>query len=337
MSYRAIVVDTAPATEDASEDALRAVVRELTEAAVPLHDGVRIDVSHSSVNYKDAIALTGGPGILRTTPMVPGIDAVGTLVDRAGALSAGALVTLNGAGLGERTDGGLAESVLAPASAVVAVPSAFTAREAAAIGTAGFTAALSVLALQRHGVAPEAGDVLVTGAGGGVGSFAIALLASLGYRVVASTARVESRGPALTDLGAAEILDRATLAEAGKPLQKGRWAAVVDSVGGVPLANALAQTSSGGVVTAAGLAADLKLPTTVLPFILRAVTLVGINSVEASPADRAEAWTLLAAQLDSQAIADIAPRTVPLAEAPSVGAEVLAGTVAGRVVVDVRA
>ena len=333
MSYRAIVVETAPASEGTPQ----ATVRELSEAAVPLAEGIRVDVSHSSVNYKDAIALTGGPGILRTTPMVPGIDAVGTLAEPCGELPAGTLITLNGAGLGERTDGGLAESALVPASAVVAVPSSFAARDAAAIGTAGFTAALSVLALQRQGVAPEAGEVLVTGAGGGVGSFAIALLASLGYRVVAATGRVESRGPALTALGAAEVLDRAALAEAGKPLQKGRWAAVVDSVGGIPLANALAQTMSGGVVTAAGLAADSKLPTTVLPFILRAVTLVGINSVEAPPGDRGEAWTLLATHLDGGRIADIAPRTVPLAEASSVGAEVLAGTVAGRVVVDVRA
>ncbi|MCU1570218.1 MAG: NADPH:quinone dehydrogenase [Naasia sp.] len=328
MSYRALVVP---------EKGARAQLRDLEEpCVVPEGARVQIEVSHSSVNYKDAIALTGGPGILRSAPLVPGIDAVGTVLEGSAEWSPGRRVLVNGAGLGERTDGGLAESVVVPAAALLALPAAFSGREAAAIGTAGFTAALALLALLRHGISPDSGEVLVTGAGGGVGSFAVALLASAGCRVVASTGRAEERGPALRELGAAEVVDRTQLAEGGKPLQSTRWAAVVDSVGGVPLANALAQTRYGGVVAACGLAASADLPTTVMPFILRAVTLTGINSVDAPTLARQQAWELLARTLDSATIEAIAPRTVGLGEAPGVATDVLAGRIAGRVVVDVR-
>ncbi|BDZ45436.1 alcohol dehydrogenase catalytic domain-containing protein [Naasia aerilata] len=207
MSYRAILVEegTPP----------RARVTSVEGPRLTPPDPVRIEVSHSSVNYKDAVALTGGPGILRSLPMVPGIDAVGTLAEDSGTMSASTPVLVNGAGLGERTDGGLAESVLATADAVLPVPDGMSARDAAAIGTAGFTAALAALALQRHGVEPGDGEVLVTGSGGGVGSFAVSLLAALGYSVVASTGRISERGPALTELGATEVVDRATLGTAG--------------------------------------------------------------------------------------------------------------------------
>jgi acrylyl-CoA reductase (NADPH) len=329
MSYRAILI------EEGTPPRARVTTVEAPRLTPP--DPVRIDVSHSSVNYKDAVALTGGPGILRSLPMVPGIDAVGTLASDASGMPAGTLVLVNGAGLGERTDGGLAESVLATADAVLPVPDAMSARDAAAIGTAGFTAALAALALQRHGVEPGDGEVLVTGSGGGVGSFAVSLLAALGYSVVASTGRINERGPALTALGATEVVDRATLGTAGKPLQSARWAAVVDSVGGVGLANALAQTRYGGFVASCGLAGSSALPATVLPFILRAVTLAGVNSVDAPADQRRAAWDLLAEKLPADAVSSIAPRTVSLREAVAVAKDVLAGTIPGRVAVDVRA
>lgn len=329
MSYRAIVV------EDRTPPVARVRTVERPHAS-PEGDVARIDVSHSSVNYKDAVALTGGKGILRSLPMVPGIDAVGLLAEDASGIPAGTTVLVNGAGLGERTDGGLAEAVLAPADTVLPVPAGMSARNAAAIGTAGFTAALAALALERHGVVPGEGLVLVTGAGGGVGSFAVALLTSLGHAVVASTGRVSERGPALRALGAVGVIDRAELMTAGKPLQSARWRAVVDSVGGGTLANALAQTGYGGIVTASGLAGSSALPATVMPFILRAVTLQGVNSVDAARETRVAAWELLTDRLPAGAVEAIASRTVPLREAIRVAREVLDGRVSGRVVVDVR-
>ncbi|WP_210480045.1 acryloyl-CoA reductase [Naasia sp. SYSU D00948] len=330
MSYRAIVVQEGVPVEPR----LRTIDGPCTPAPA---DPVEIHVSHSSVNYKDALALTGGKGVLRHLPMVPGIDAAGVLAADTQALTAGTPVLVNGAGLGERTDGGLAERVLATADTVLPIPESFSAWDAAAVGTAGFTAALAVLALQRHGLEPGAGEVLVTGAGGGVGSYAVALLAALGHSVVASTGRVPERGPELEALGAAEVMDRAELGHpGGKPLQSARWSAVVDSVGGVPLANALAQTRYGGIVAACGLAGSSALPATVLPFILRAVTLVGINSVDAARASRTAAWELIVEHLRSGTISAIASRTVGLREAIAVAREVLDGRIPGRVVVDVR-
>jgi acrylyl-CoA reductase (NADPH) len=297
-----------------------------------------LDVEYSSVNYKDAIALSGRPGVLRSRPMTPGIDAVGTVsVSTHESFVEGEHVILTGAGLGERLDGGLAQRVVAPGESAVRLPDGWGPRDAAAVGTAGFTAALAVLALRRD-VAAEAGDVLVTGAAGGVGSFAIALLSRLGYRVTASTGRPDEQASRLRELGAAAIIDRRELAEhSGRPLQTARWSGAVDSVGSATLVGVLAQTGYGGVVAACGLAGGADLPGTVMPFILRAVSLVGINSVEATSARRREAWELIAAELDREVVDAIAPRTVALAEAIPLASEVLAGSVAGRVVVDVNA
>lgn len=307
------------------------------ELPSPGEGELMLDVSFSSVNYKDAIALSGRPGVLRSRPMIPGIDAVGTVQQSLHPdWATGDQVILNGAGLGERLNGGLAARAIVPAASAVRLPDGWSHRDAAAVGTAGFTAALSVLALRRD-VALDAGEVLVTGAAGGVGSFAVALLASLGYRVVASTGRPEEQGARLRGLGATDVLDRRELAEhSGKPLQRARWAGVVDSVGSSTLVGALAQTKYGGVVTGCGLAGGADLPGTVMPFILRAVSLIGINSVDAPYVARLDAWRLLAEKLDLEVVGSIAPRTVGLADAIPLAADVLAGTVAGRVVVDVR-
>ncbi|HET6824971.1 MAG TPA: acryloyl-CoA reductase [Amnibacterium sp.] len=287
---------------------------------------VLLDVEFSSLNYKDAMAVAGRPGILRGLPKTAGIDAVGRTPD-------GRIVVVTGAGLGERRDGGLAERVAVDPSWAVDVPMPFTPQHAAAIGTAGVTAALSVLRLQR--LAPPAGPVLVTGAGGGVGGFAVALLAAAGFDVVASTGRQDRLGDHLRRLGAAEVVPRLD-AEVGKPLQSQRWAAVVDSVGGAPLVNAIAQSVPGGVVTACGLAASSDLPGTVLPFILRGVTLAGVDSVAISPETRLAAWALLAEHCSPDVVDRMTERVIGMAEVPTAADEVLAGRVRGRIVVDVR-
>ncbi|MFD1715197.1 acryloyl-CoA reductase [Amnibacterium flavum] len=331
MSHRAIVVDR-PLPDARPE----AILRRVETAAAALEGGIDVDVLFSSVNYKDAIALTGGPGILRSLPLTPGIDVVGRVRTSADGWSAGDTVITNGGGLGERFDGGLAERSAVPAAHTIALPDGMTARTAAAIGTAGFTAALAVQAIATAGVSPDDGEILVTGAGGGVGSFAIALLAARGYRVAAVTGR-ESLADALVDLGAERVLERSEIDVAdGKPMQSSRWAGAVDSVGSTTLVNVLAQTSYGGVVAACGLAQGPDLPGTVLPFILRGVTLAGINSVEAPLARRREAWAELAT-LPVDVIDSIAPRTEPLERATTIAREVLAGRVAGRVVIDTRA
>lgn len=293
----------------------------LGERAEP--SGTVVTALWSSLNYKDAMALRGRPGVLRSLPMVPGIDVVGRD-------EAGDVVVVTGAGLGERTDGGLAERVAIDPATAVPVPSAFTPQQAAAIGTAGVTAALSVLAFERAGL-PD-GPVLVTGAGGGVGGFAIALLAAGGREVHAATGRADELGDHLRALGASGIVDRLP-AEPGRPLQEARWAGVVDSVGGGALVNAIAQTVPGGVVAACGLAASPDLPGTVLPFILRGVTLAGIYSVDLAPSMRRAAWDLLAERLDGGIVDRLTERTVALEEAPDVAEEVLAGRIRGRVVV----
>ncbi len=254
-----------------------------------------IHVSHSSVNYKDAMALSGDRGILRNLPMVPGIDVVGTLDD-------GTLVTVNGRGLGERRHGGYTPQVRVDAHDVARVPARFNAFEAAAIGTAGYTAALSVAGLERVALAPLDGPVLVTGATGGVGSIAVQLLSARGHEVWAMTGRVAEHEAWLKELGAAEVVDRADFSEPGKPLQKARLAGVVDTVGSTVLANALSQLTWGGVATACGMAAGNDLPASVLPFILRGVQLVGINSVDAPNDVRDAAWKVLDESLDTNAI-----------------------------------
>ncbi len=296
-----------------------------------------IDVSHSSLNYKDGMALRGDKGVVRTWPLVPGIDAVGTVVESdSDRFTPGDAVLINGAGLGEAQHGGYATRQRIPAASTVKLPEAFTAHQAAAIGTAGFTAALSVDALREQGVEPGDGEILVTGATGGVGSVAIHLLKKLGYTVVASTGRVDEHGDYLRGLGAAEVIDRAELSEQGKPLQKARWAGVVDAVGSHTLVNALAQTHWGGTVTACGLAQGADMEGTVLPFILRGVKLIGINSVDAPLELRERAWATLAEHLDTAVLEEMTD-TVALSDVAAAGADLLAGRRHGRTVVDVQA
>ena len=282
-----------------------------------------IHVSHSSVNYKDAMALSGDRGILRNLPMVPGIDVVGTLDD-------GTLVTVNGRGLGERRHGGYTPQVRVDAHDVARVPARFNAFEAAAIGTAGYTAALSVAGLERVALAPLDGPVLVTGATGGVGSIAVQLLSARGHEVWAMTGRVAEHEAWLKELGAAEVVDRADFSEPGKPLQKARLAGVVDTVGSTVLANALSQLTWGGVATACGMAAGNDLPASVLPFILRGVQLVGINSVDAPNDVRDAAWKVLDESLDTNAIRT---EEVGLDGVVEVGRRLLDGRGSGRTVV----
>ena len=309
----------------------RASLRDAEEASLPEGD-VTIAVSHSTLNYKDALAITNKSPIVRAWPMVAGIDGAGTvLASSHPAWKAGDVVVHNGWGVGETRWGCLAERARLKGEWLVALPAALTARQAMAIGTAGYTAMLAVLALERHGVRPGAAPVLVTGAGGGVGSVAIALLARLGYPVAASTGRPQEAAY-LRELGASEVIDRNELSGAGKPLQKERWSAAIDAVGSHTLVNALAQTRYGGVVAACGLAQGFDLPATVMPFILRGVTLAGIDSVMAPLALRQEAWRRLASDLDPRAL-DLITHEIPLDQAIGKAAELLAGSVRGRIVV----
>lgn len=288
---------------------------------------VTVDVTWSSLNYKDALAFAGNRGVVRISPLVPGIDVVGTVSASSNERwSPGDRVLLNGGGAGETRHGGLAGRAMLDGSTLVATPSVFTDAHAAGIGTAGFTAMLAVLALERHGVTQ--GDVLVTGASGGLGSFAIALLASAGFTVTAATGRAENTAE-LRALGATTIIDRAELDRDSKPLESQRFAGVVDAVGGRPLAAALAQLEHGGAAVACGNAASASLETTVMPFILRGVALLGANSSLAPLPLREEAWNRLSSDLDP-AIIDRVARPVALADADTASAELLAGTVRGR-------
>ena len=316
-----------------SEDAAPRLVEDADES---LLDGeVALDVEFSSLNYKDGMALAG-KGIARTHPLIPGIDLVGTVTESADErFSSGDAVVLNGDGIGESRHGGFATRARVRPDALVHLPSALSTRRAAAIGTAGFTAMLAVLRLEDAGLAPGDGDVLVTGASGGAGSIAVALLAGRGHRVIASTGRGQEHGEYLRSLGAAEILDRRELSEEpGRPLQSQRFTAAIDGVGSTTLANVLAQTAWGGTVAAYGLAQGPDLPTTVLPFILRGVTLAGINSVECPTPLRERAWAALAAELDP-ALLDSMTTSVGLAEALPAAERILAGEVRGRTVVEV--
>jgi len=287
-------------------------------------EGTVVEVDWSSVNFKDGLALTGKPGVIRSGTVIAGIDLVGRT-------DSGDNVIVTGWGLGENVNGGLAERARVKPEWIVSLPDGLTPQQAAAIGTAGFTAMLAVLAIEKHGAT---GEVLVTGASGGVGSLAIALLARLGYSVTASTGKAHEHDY-LRNLGATTVIDRAELAEAGRPLQTQRWGAVIDSVGGATLANAIAQTNYGGIVTSCGLAQSADLPTTVMPFILRGVTLAGINSVFAPAPLREEAWARLATDLDLELL-DSLTTTVPLADAVAVAERIVRGEIRGRVVIDVQ-
>jgi acrylyl-CoA reductase (NADPH) len=296
---------------------------------------VLVRVDYSTLNYKDALAITGRSPVVRKFPMVPGIDFAGSVESSEHpGFKAGDRVLLNGWGGGETHWGGLAQKVRVSGEHLMALPAGLTSRHAMAIGTAGYTAMLAVLALARHGAAPNRGDVLVTGANGGVGSFAVAILAGRGFRVVASTGRPEEESR-LRELGAAEVIDRAALAGPGKPLAKERWFAAIDSVGSHTLANACAATRYGGVVAACGLAQGMDFPGSVAPFILRGVTLAGIDSVYAPAEVRSVAWSCLAEELDAEVIDSIA-REIALGEVIGAASELLAGGVKGRIVVDVN-
>lgn len=307
---------------------------ELAAATAPANITVAVD--YSTVNYKDGLAITNKSPVVRKWPMVPGIDAAGTVVASGDPrYQPGDAVVLNGWGVGETHWGGLAQQAIFKGDWLVRLPAGMTARQAMAIGTAGYTAMLCVMALQDHGVAPGAGEVLVTGATGGVGSVSVALLSQLGYSVVASTGKA-TEADYLHTLGAVGVIDRAELSAPGKPLQKERWTGVVDSVGSHTLANACAQTRYGGTVAACGLAQGMDLTASVAPFILRGVTLAGVDSVMCPQPRRQQAWQRLAAELDRRKL-DAMTREVPLAGALEVAREILAGQVRGRVVVNVNA
>ena len=309
---------------------------DLTDA--DLMDGdVDVRVDYSTVNFKDGLALTGRSPVVRVWPLTPGIDFAG-VVERSDhpGFKPGERVVLNGWGVGETHHGGYAQKARIKGDWLVKLPEAISNARAMAIGTAGYTAMLCVLGLERGGVTPDAGEVIVTGAAGGVGSVAIALLSRLGYRVIASSGRKDTEGDYLKGLGAAEVIDRAELSAPGRPMGKERWAGAVDAVGSHTLANVLAQTRYGGTVTACGLAQGMDLPASVAPFILRGVTLAGIDSVMCPSPRRQEAWDRLARDLDL-GLLDRMTQPAKLADVPALGEAILAGQVRGRVVVDVNA
>jgi acrylyl-CoA reductase (NADPH) len=325
--FSAILIDKGEAGQSVG-------VTELDEAQLPDGD-VSVDVEYSTLNYKDGLAITGKSPVVRKFPMVPGIDLAGVVTESSHAdWSKGDRVVLNGWGVGETHWGGFAQRARINGDWLIPVPAAFTTRQAMAIGTAGYTASLCVDALLQHGVSPDQGEILVTGATGGVGTVAIALLSAAGFKVAAATGK-SSEESFLRQLGAATVLDRAELGAAGKPLQKERWAGVVDTAGSHTLANACAQTRYGGAVAACGLAQGMDFPATVAPFILRGVSLLGIDSVMAPKARRITAWERLARDLSADALDSIA-REIALADAIAAAGELMDSQVRGRIVVDVN-
>jgi acrylyl-CoA reductase (NADPH) len=324
--FRALVLDNA-------DGSVTATFRDVTEDALSPGDVV-VDVGHSTLNYKDGLVLAGLGRIVRQYPHIPGIDFAGTVRSSASPrFQPGDAVILTGWGVGERHSGGFAQRARVKADWLVPLPEGLTAREAMAVGTAGFTAALAVIALEEAGVRPDSGEVLVTGAAGGVGSVAVSLLTKAGFTVAASTGR-----PATADylraLGAKVIVDRATLSKSDdKPLQSARWAGCIDVVGGSTLANVIASLQPGGAVVACGNAAGNALATSVLPFILRGARLVGIDSVSQPYASRVAAWQRIARDLGKDVLGQVMQR-IQLADVPEWGARILKGDVQGRVVVD---
>ena len=316
------------------EEQFDASLRDLDDSALPAFD-VTLRVEYSSLNYKDALAITNRGPVVRQWPMVPGIDGAGVVEHSSHPeFSAGDRVVLNGWGAGERHWGCLAERARLKGEWLVPLPERLDSRTAMAVGTAGYTAMLCVQALERHRVRPEDGDILVTGASGGVGSVAVSLLAGRGFRVVASTGRA-AQADYLKHIGAAEVIDPTLLSAPGKPLGAERWAGVVDSLGSHTLVNACATTRYGGVVTSCGLAQGKDMHGTVAPFILRGVSLVGVDSVMAPRADRLSAWRGLSQELDRERLGLIT-REIPLAATLDAAHSLLAGGVRGRTVVNVR-
>ena len=326
MTFRAVRADKTDAGQ---------VVQFVDMDESELMDGdVTIRVTHSTVNYKDGLTLSGKSPVIRRFPMVLGVDLAGIVESsRRSDFSPGDEVVLTGYGLSETHFGGYAERARVNGDWLVKLPTGLTRAQAMAIGTAGFTAMLALMAIERHDLTPSAGAALVTGAAGGVGSMAIALFADKGWRVIASTGRA-SEAPYLKTLGADEIIDRATLSAPGKPLGKEQWAAAVDSVGSTTLANVLAQTRYGGAVAACGLAAGMDLPASVAPFILRGVSLLGIDSVQCPKERRLEAWRRLALDLDRDKLASMT-ETIPLDDVFAAGSRILKGETRGRLVVTI--
>ena len=325
--FNAIVVEK-------DDSGYRTTLKAVDEAQLPEGD-VTVRVSHSTLNYKDGLAITGKVPVIRKFPMVPGIDLAGTVEHSTHpSYKAGDAVLLNGWGVGEGHWGGLAQKARVKGDWLVPLPAAFTPQQAMSIGTAGYTAMLCVLALERQGVKPSDGEIVVTGAAGGVGSVAIAVLSKLGYTVVAVSGRPEETAY-LKGLGAVEVLERAQFASPGKPMGKERWAGAVDAVGSHTLANVCATTKYRGVVTACGLAGGMDFPASVAPFILRGVTLVGVDSVMCPQADRLEAWKRLGTDLDLAKLGNIS-REIGMGEVLPVATQLLNGEIRGRVVVDVN-
>lgn len=325
--FKALVIDKNDETQTVA-------LETLDESRLP-ERAVHVDVAYSTLNYKDALALTNSGPIVRNYPLVPGIDFAGTVVKSSyKGFAPGDEVVLNGWGVGESYWGGLSEKAAVDGDWLVPLPEGFTARQAMAIGTAGYTAMLCVLELERHGVTPEAGPIVVTGASGGVGSVAVSILSKLGYEVEAVTGR-PSEEDYLKGLGASAIIDRAELEGKGRPLAKERWAGAVDTVGSHILANVCAQMKYHGVVTACGLAAGADLPVTVMPFILRGVALQGVDSVYAPRELRVKAWQRLAEDFDASKL-EVIVTEIGLSEVLDTAPKFMDGAVRGRVIVDVK-
>ena len=328
--FQAILLDKNP------DGSTLARVTDLDAAQLPQDGDVTVELSYSTLNFKDALAITGKSPVVRKWPMIPGIDGAGTVLSSSHpAWKAGDAFLLNGWGVGEVHMGCLAQRANLRGDWLIPLPPKMSARSAMAIGTAGYTAMLCAMALREQGVEADSGEVLVTGASGGVGSFAVTILAQRGYRVVASTGKLDET-PFLKSLGAAEVIDRGGLSAPGKPLQKERWAGVVDAVGSHTLANALAQTRYGGTGAACGLAQGMDLPLTVAPFILRGVKLIGVDSVMAPRERRLMAWQALEAEVSTDSL-DAITREIGLAETLSEAPRLLEGQVRGRLVVNVNA
>ncbi|MCE2745349.1 MAG: oxidoreductase [Burkholderiales bacterium] len=312
----------------------KASIEQLEESQLPETGDVLVQISHSTLNYKDGLAICNKSPVVRHWPMVAGIDGAGTVLESAHpGFKPGDEVILNGFGVGETHWGCLAEKAKLKGDWLIKRPEGLSAAQAMAIGTAGYTAMLCVLGLEKSGVKPNSGEILVTGATGGVGSVAIALLSKLGYTVVATSGKPE-QAEFLKSLGASEVMDRKLFSEPGKPLQRERWAGVVDCVGSHTLANACAQTKYGGTVTACGLAQGMDLPSSVAPFILRGVALKGIDSVMAPLQVRENAWRRLASDLDLKKLENLT-RTIPLDGAIEAAGQIMAGTNTGRILITI--